>query len=284
MSLTTASRGPAAARASAAIRIITPRRAKFALGAHTPRYWLDDDPYMTHLMNAFSLTFPEGERLFIVAVRALAARVTDAGLLGQVRGFLAQEALHRREHDAFNDWLRTLGVDVDRYYAEIVELLQVDAVPRERAHAALAVTCALEHFTAILAQLWLTRADLRERADRDVRALWTWHALEELDHKAVAFDVYQATRGSYGLRVMTMLGVTFGFLAKVGSIHMRLMRADGQRDPRVWLRGIWRCWGPSGYFSSLLPAYLRYFRPGFHPWQEDDAWLVSEFERELSLA
>jgi uncharacterized protein len=271
------------ARALAATRSIAPRRLKFALSPDTPGFWFDGDPFMTHVMNALSLTFPEGERLFIVAVRAFAEQVRDPVLQRQVRGFLAQESLHRREHTAFNDWLRSLGVDVEGYYREIAELLQVDAAGAARDRAALAVTCALEHFTAIMAEQWLTRADLRLRAQPEVRALWTWHALEELDHKAVAFDVYEASGGSYTLRVLVMLGVTYGLLRKVSSLHARLMLADRQHDARVWLRGFWRCWGPRGYFTSLVPAYLRYFDPSFHPWQQDDAALVRKFERELAL-
>jgi predicted metal-dependent hydrolase len=278
-----------AGRTVAAAREIAPRRAKFTLGSDTPRYWLSGDPYVSHVLNALSLTFPEGERLFIVSVRDLAERLQDPLLARQVRGFLAQESLHRRVHAAFNEWLRALGVDVDRYYAEIAALLQIDqpegARDEEfwtRRRAQLAVTCALEHFTAVLAELWLTRDDLRLGAHPDVRPLWTWHSIEELDHKSVAFDVYQATGGSYALRVLIMASVTVGFLWKVSSIHTRLMRDDGQRDPRTWLRGLWRCWGPRGYFSTLLPAYLRYFRPDFHPWQHDDSALVRRFERELT--
>ncbi len=270
-------------RTRAAAREIAPRPLKLNVPADTPRHWFDGDPYLTHVMNALSLTFPEGERLFIHAVRDAREHVKDPVLERQVRGFLAQESLHRREHDVFNAWLRTLGVDVDAYYREIEALLSVDE-PRAPALVRLAVTCALEHFTAILAAQWLTRDDLRMRAHPNVRPLWTWHALEELDHKAVAFDVYRAAGGSYLLRVTIMLSVTVTFLLKVSSLHARLMRWDGQRSLGVWLRGFWRSWGPRGHFTALIPAYLRYFKPGFHPWENDDSALIAHFERELSLA
>jgi predicted metal-dependent hydrolase len=269
-----------APRELAAARVIAPRPARFGVPAGTPRYWFDGNAYMTHVMNALSLTFPEGERYFIASVRAVSAKVTEPALQRQVRGFSAQEGMHRREHASFNEWLRAQGLDVDRYYDEVARLLRVDE-PRERELFRLAVTCALEHFTAILGEQWLTRDDIRGSAHPNVRPLWTWHALEELDHKSVAFDVYQAVGGPYSLRVSVMLGVSVTFLWKVGSIHARLMRADRQLDPRAWLAGIWRCWRPRGYFSTLLPAYLRYFKRGFHPWERDDSALVSHFEREL---
>jgi predicted metal-dependent hydrolase len=270
---------PAGGRA----RDIVPRLMDFDFAADTPRYWMNGDAYTTTLLNALSLTFPEGERFFVAAVRSLRHHVTDPALARQVRGFLAQESLHRREHDAFNDWLRQGGVDVDRFYAEVAALLRQ---PEEKGNALLrlAVTCALEHFTAILAEEWLT-SGLADQAHPNVRPLWSWHAIEELDHKAVAYDVYEAAGGGYSLRALTMITVSIAFIAKATEMHMRLLRAEGQLGNLGSLaRGVWKFWGPRGHFSRLLPAYLRYFKPSFHPWDRDDSALIARIERELSPA
>jgi uncharacterized protein len=282
MSLTTvATAAPESHRG--ADREIAPRAQKLEFGADTPHHWMDGDPYMTNLMNAFSLTFPEGERFFINAVRHFRDRVTDPQLEKQVKGFLAQESLHRREHDTFNDWLRSQGFNVDKYYAEVVEMLASKGlldIPMVR----LAVTCALEHFTAMLAESWLTTDELRAQAHPSVRNLWTWHALEELDHKAVAFDVYKAAGGGYSLRAVVMIGTTIGFVAKVAQLQYRLMKKDGElKNWKSWMRGAWKNWGPRGYLSSLVPIYLQYFRPSFHPWDYDHSELVRRFERELGF-
>jgi uncharacterized protein len=262
-------------------REIVPRPMNFAFSKATPHFWMDGDPFTTHLMNALSLTFPDGERFFVAAVRDLREHARTPELQQQVRGFLAQESLHRREHDSFNRLLRAQGVDVDRFYAEVAALLarpEQNGTPLLR----LAITCALEHFTAIMAEMWLTR-DLRLEAHESVRDLWSWHAIEELDHKAVAFDVYVAAGGSYALRVTTMVAVSFAFFAKASELQARLMKHDGQAgNLRSWLRGAWKFWGPRGYFSRLVPAYLRYFDPNFHPWQQDDSQLIARFERELA--
>jgi predicted metal-dependent hydrolase len=267
-------------RASAP-REIKPRPMKFDFQPGTPRYWMDADPYTTHLMNALSLTFPEGERFFVASVRALREHVKDPALLRQVRGFLAQESLHRKEHEALNDFLRTVGVDVDTFYGEIEALL---AAPEKggNARARLAITCALEHLTAILAEHLLTSPELHREAHENIRPLWLWHAVEELDHKAVAFDVYRAAGGGYALRVLAMITASFFFVAKVSEMQVRLMKQDGELgNIESWVRGIWKFWGPRGHFSGLIPAYLRYFSPRFHPWQQDDSALVERWEREL---
>ncbi|MDB4990279.1 MAG: hypothetical protein JWN04_5457 [Myxococcaceae bacterium] len=264
-----------------AAREIAPRNVKFPFSENTPKYWFDNDPYLTHVMNALSMIFPEGERYFIAAVRGLREHVKDPVLERQVRGFLGQESLHRREHDAFNDWLRTTGVHVDKFYEEMRDALRVDE-PGGNKRWRLAVTCALEHFTAIIAEEWLTRDDLRESAHANVQPLWSWHAMEELDHKAVAFDVYQAAGGTYLLRAVSMVLITIGFAALASSFHFRLMLADKQLfNVKSWLRGTWRCWGPNGYFTSLAPAWLRYFQRDFHPWQQDDSALIERYEKEL---
>jgi predicted metal-dependent hydrolase len=262
-----------------AARDITPRVPEFEFPGDTPRYWLDDDPFSTLLMNALSLTFPEGERFFVASVRALKQHVQDPQLERQVRGFLAQESFHRREHDAFNAYLRKVGIDVDTYYAEVAALLE-GTRERGNAHVQLALTCALEHFTAIMAEEWLSSPTLSRGAHESIRPLWTWHAIEELDHKAVAFDVFRAAGGGYFLRVVVMIFATIGFVTKVAQMHVRLLEAERQLGNLGSIaRGLWKWWGPRGHFTRLIPGYLRYYRPDFHPWQQDDSALIARHER-----
>jgi predicted metal-dependent hydrolase len=262
-------------------RSIRPRQLKLDIPEGTPRYWMGGDPYATHLLNALSITFPPGERFFMASVRALRDRITDPVLREQVKGFLAQESLHSREHTALNAWLTRMGYAADRYEAEVA-----DDIARHKQGRApiedLAVTCALEHFTAIMAETWLKDPELRAQCDASVRDLWTWHAIEELDHKAVAFDVYQAANGPYALRALVMIGVTVGLIWTATHYQRKFMKHDGQhKNWKVWARGFARFWGPRGYFPKLIPAYLRYFRPDFHPWQQDDAETISAFETAL---
>lgn len=270
--------GPSKARS----RTISPRQLKLDVPEDAPRYWMGGDPYSTHLMNVLSLIFPPGERLFIDAVRHFRVHITDPHLLAQVQGFLGQESRHSREHKTFNRWLEKFGVDADA----IEEALNKAIRRRQAARTPiddLAVTCAFEHFTAILSEAWLTQDEWRTAAAEPLRALWTWHSLEELDHKAVAFDVYREMGGTYATRARWMVNITIAFLLGVSAIHLSLLAADGQlKRPAYLARSCWRYWGPRGRFSRLLPAYLRYFRPGFHPWNQDHSALIARFEQELT--
>ncbi len=138
------------------------------------------------------------------------------------------------------------------------------------------MTCALEHFTAMLAEQLLSDERVRDELHPTVRPLWLWHALEESEHKAVAFDVYRAVGGGYVRRVAIMLLTSVVFFAAQGIAHRRMM-ADRKIAwrPWTWVRGITRMWIWPGYFIRLVPAYLQYFRPGFHPDDRDTRTLLA---------
>ena len=68
-----------------------------------PRDWCNGDEFTTTFMNALSLLFPEGEQFFVESVKHMQARITSPELQRRVAGFIGQEAMHGREHRAFNE-------------------------------------------------------------------------------------------------------------------------------------------------------------------------------------
>ena len=251
-------------------RNIPVRRPTFAFERVTEKHWMSGDPFMTHMLHALSLTFPEGERFFMDAVRHFSGDIDSPVLRHEVSRFLAQEGMHGRAHVAFNEWIRDLGNDTASIENEVRENLaeaRREAKPIEQ----LGVTCALEHFTAMLAEVLLETDWLRDQIHPDVQGLWVWHAIEETEHKAVAFDVFQAAGGTYATRAVTMLITTYNFLNFITDFQGRLMKADpalsGSSLRRAKLRGWYKLLVSPGPLRSILPAYLDYFRPRFHPWQ-----------------
>lgn len=249
---------------------IIPRRLKLALSSATPKYWLANDPASTHLLNAMSITFPRGEQAFVDSVRHFKDRIVDPRLARDVRAFVTQEMHHSKSHLDFNAWLRELGLPVSEIEADVerdTSAAQRDLSPE----VLLAVTCALEHFTAILAHAFLTSPGLLASMHEDVRLLWLWHAIEETEHKAVAFDVYDHVGGRYGIRVATMAVITALFLGKTASHLIEIMEKDGQaKNVFSWATLAMTFFGPGGHFSKLGPLYRAYYRRDFHPWQHDD--------------
>jgi uncharacterized protein len=242
----------------------------------------DGDLISSHVMASLSAVFPDGEDFFVRSVRHYRGRITDPELKRQVAGFIGQEAIHGREHRAFNDRLDELGYPVKRF-----ERLTRRALGfRERvapARSNLAATAALEHFTATLAELILT--DERARGmigDPHVEGLFLWHALEESEHKAVAFDVYKAVGGSERMRTVTMNLVTVGFIGAIVVQIIVSLLGDRATYRRGVLRASWKRVRRSPFVSKRLWRTLReYNRPDFHPDDRDTTELVARWRAEL---
>jgi uncharacterized protein len=240
------------------------------------------DLISSHVVAALSGVFPDGEDFFVRSVRKMRDRVTDPELKRQVAGFIGQEAMHGREHRALNDRLAELG-----YPTKTVERFTRRGLAiRERLlsdMSNLAATAALEHYTATFAEVLLTDPYVRELCGHDgVRDLLLWHALEESEHKAVAFDVYRAAGGSERLRVFTMNLITVGFL---GSLTVQLvisLARDRATYRRGALRASWRRVRRTPFLSRETWRRLRaYNRPGFHPDDRDTSALVRQWRDDL---
>jgi predicted metal-dependent hydrolase len=249
--------------------------------AAVPADWYLHDGYLSTFLDALSLLFPEGERYFVDAVKRSRADVASPALRAQIAGFIAQEATHGKEHRAFNELFAAHGlVDAPRLEAELRVLL--DRARRLPPRARLAVTCALEHITAILAAMLLGSEDVRAAMHPTVRPLWVWHALEETEHKAVAFDVYQGVGGGYILRTSMMLMTTLVFFAVLARVHVCFLSSRRLLwRPWRWMRGLAHMWIKPGVFRPLVPAYLDYFRPRFHPDDRDSTALVATWRQRL---
>ncbi len=248
-----------------------------------PRYFAaDGDLISGHVIMALSSVFPDGEDYFVRSVRHYRDRITDPALKRQVAGFIGQEAVHGREHRVFNDRLAELGYPTRRYERFTKAGLRF----RERILppiSNLAATAALEHFTATLAELVLTNEEIRELIGADaVRDLFVWHALEESEHKAVAFDVYKAVGGGERLRVWTMNFFRFGFVVGMALAVVLSLLGDRATYTRGSLRRSWRRLKSSPLADPRIWAQLKdYNRPDFHPDDSDTTELVESWRRGL---
>lgn len=240
----------------------------FGLDDEIPKYWHGGDAFKTRYFDALSLLFPEGEKFFIDCVRDYQAQVTDPELQIKVRDFTFQEAQHSRVHRRYNDRVGKQGVDVAKIEAKQKRMF-AQARKLLPAKFTLAETAAAEHITAILAEFILNNTADLAAADPRIRAIYFWHAIEETEHKAVAFDVYKTVaKGGYCMRIAAMLAESILFPYFTFQLMRYMLHVDGvEHKGKVWAKGLWWLYGPRGVFVRMLPAYLRYYRPGFHPWQ-----------------
>jgi len=230
---------------------VAPRDIRFSLDSARQGHWLGGDPVGTAVFNALSLTFPDGERMFMDAVKAYRDRLT--GKLAQdAKGFIAQEAIHSREHHQLNSL-----IDRERYpVAEIEETIRGRVkMARERGPMAMLIsTIALEHFTAMMAEMHARHRNLFDTTDPEIEKLWRWHAVEETEHKAVAYDVFlEVTKDwsplkRYMIRCRAMVFVTIMFTRNISRYAARLLEADGY-TPEAALKAVKRfVWGDPGIF------------------------------------
>ena len=262
--------------APSAAETIPVRRLLDAPHAETPRYWFDDDPFMTLFFNAVSSTFPEGERFFIRSVRHYAGVVTDPVLSAEVRAFVHQEAQHQRAHDAHIELLDAQGFTVLKRFNKVAAAA-MHWLNRRAPRLALAETIGTEHLTAVFADHLLTRPDLTiDRMHPSMQPLWRWHAVEETEHRAVAFDVYQASGGGLTRRRLAFLLVVFGFLWEILLRHSLLLIRDRCFTPRVLWRGFGQLFGRDGLLRATHPQVWHFLRRDFHPNQHDNGAALAQ--------
>ena len=261
---------------------ITPRDRRFgraqAAEDRQARWWLGGDPVGTAFYNALSVTFPRGEAFFVESVRAFREDAPER-LQKEINAFIKQEVLHSREHVAFNRRVVDAGYDVSALEQDVIDSLE--EIKGRPAIVDLAATMALEHFTAILAHQLLADPRHLDKADAESRGLWRWHAIEEIEHKGVAYDTWlHATRDwsrfkRWKVKSLLMLLVTKRFFHNRTRGILELLRQDGLSGPRVWARMAWFAFGNPGMVRKILGAWIGYFLPGFHPWNHDDRALIA---------
>jgi uncharacterized protein len=265
-------------------RTVPTRRISFeeSLQGLPKHYAADGDLIQSHIAANLSSVFPDGEDFFVRSVRHFRDEITDPELKRQVGGFIGQEAMHGRQHRAFNDRLDELGYPVKRFE----RLTKKGLALRTRfapAKSNLAATAALEHFTATLAELLLTSEETRNMFGNDqVRNLFLWHALEESEHKAVAFDVYKAVGGTERMRVWTMKFLRFGFvLGMIVQVIVSMLCDRATYNPLRVLRSVARLRRSPIVDKELWRQLKDYDRADFHPDDRDTTELVTRWREEL---
>jgi hypothetical protein len=270
---------------------VNPRNREFEVSQSLGRDWFDNHPFKTGWFNAMSITFPLGEKFFVDSVRHFADRIDDPKLQQEIRGFCGQEGFHRREHQRYNEVLcASRGYDLEQLETRLEKNIKLGnklMSPIER----LAATAAFEHITAIMAESALTDDDpMVNSADAAMRELWNWHAAEEMEHKAVAFDVFRAVGGTEKMRKKAMRHATLFLMVDVlyGLVHM-LRRDRKMWSLRLWSQGWKFLFFKGGILRRVWPAYKEYFRDGFHPWQRDtrdllNGWKLTQEKGALATA
>ncbi|MFT3767040.1 MAG: metal-dependent hydrolase [Minicystis sp.] len=253
------------------------------LDAPVPRYWFGNNAFATHVANGVNLLFPAGERFFVRSVNHYLDRIESPLLRAQIKGFFGQEGRHAKEHERVFRILEAQGYDVRRFlrFYERVAYGFIEKVSPPSLR--LATTAACEHFTAIMAEHAL-RDGLISQADPTMQQLLLWHASEEIEHRAVAFDVLNEVAPGYGLRVagLAMATLCLGGFWAIGAAMLILQDEHIDRDRML---ADWRIARERRKVSDVFARGIReYLRPGFHPSQSDIDGLASSYLASVGLS
>jgi predicted metal-dependent hydrolase len=245
----------------------------FGLDDSIARWWFAGDAYKTRVVDGFQLTFPDGERYFINSVRKFRDGVEDPGLLADVKGFIRQEGQHGMQHMGFNELLKKQGVPVDailHFERMALGVMEKRFSPQFN----LALTTAFEHFTALLADAFFANKRTLEGADERIKALLGWHAIEEMEHRHVAFDVYvKSAKGGYFMRIGAMTLATAMVVVAMYRLSDILLKVDGfgpVQRVALHVKNLPWLFGRKGLFTRMIPKILSFYRPSFHPSKEKD--------------
>lgn len=276
---------------------IPPRHIDFKLSEDSPRYFYGNNATATLFFAMLSGFFPPGERFFMESVRHFRDRITDEKQKAEISGFMGQEAIHGREHDRLNEMLAARGIDMN--IPERTVKIGLAVLEKMPASTQLAATTFMEHFTALLAEQLLNDEQFRNRADPEMIKIWQWHALEELEHKNVAYDVYELIGNSQGERLLAGAASLVVLLPMVAISWGWMVAKDGQLgNLRDNVQGLNMLFGREGFVTKILPKMPLFARKRFHPkkhntnaleqaWREklfgENGQLLAEFKNREAL-
>ena len=262
---------------------ISARKVNFDLKQALATDWADNDPFVTAIFNAMSISFPSGEKNFIDSVRTYEKQINDEKLLKDIKGFYKQEGMHSGEHRKYNKTLcEQRGYNLQELEGVYLRRIKTaKSNPRVTNKVLLASTVAVEHFTASFGETFLEGRILKN-VEGPIGDLWRWHALEELEHKSVAFDVYSQIGGSYKLRKTIMRIAMVTLLKDSLTVALKMLRHDKQ----LWK---WRTFKSltkllffkDGFLRVHAAAYKDFFREDFHPWDSDNRALLVYWQQKL---
>ena len=241
----------------------------FGLDETIPKFWLDGCPFKTRVMDAMQIGFPEGERYFITSVRAFRDQIKDKKQLDDVKAFTRQEAQHGIAHTKYNELMKKQGMPIDQILADQKDMINKKYLAKFSDKFNLALTAGFEHFTALMADAFFSKKETVKGFDPRMKALFAWHAIEEMEHRSVAFDVMQnVAKVGYLTRSWAMIYGTWETIKMTTRITNELLKADGfskLERLNLFRKNVGWMYGRNGVFSSFLIPLLAYMKPNFHP-------------------
>ncbi|MFQ3226665.1 MAG: putative metal-dependent hydrolase [Arenicella sp.] len=241
------------------------RRVKVDFTTGVPRYWLGGDILKTRILDSFSIQFPSIERWHINNVKQSMRYIDDEQLKSEVKDFIFQEGQHAALHEDYNNFIKDQGVDIESHLN--MNSAALDWIDKNLSlKMRVALSAGIEHYTALIAEN-LFENNILDSANEKMRAAWEWHAYEEMEHRAVLFDVYEkGVKGGYFRRIFIyLIAIIFIYKNAMGHLY-KLIEVDGYSPTWRTRLKIWKIMlGPKGFTRVSVKNFLSYLKPSFNP-------------------
>ena len=266
---------------------IKPHRIQVNFDETLPKHWFADSAFLTHMLNTWTAIFPDAERYFVRWSKKALAEVTDPKIKKDIQGFIGQETMHAAQHEKLWDILRSQGYNLDPV-VWVVQKVAFDWIENAMSDKAnYALVAGLEHFTAMFGEIYFENPELMEKMHPEMRRLFEWHAAEEIEHKAVAYDQLLAIDDSYVLRTGIMNVAVVGFyLITFGNTLYFMAQDKSLFNWREWLTIADVFFGKYNLAAMSDGKFLEYYKPDFHPWDNQNYHLAQptlrQYEKQAS--
>jgi len=240
-----------------------------------PYYWCDNSPFKSHLFNAMSITFPDGEKFYVQSVKAFKDQITDPALLEEIDTFSKQEYFHSYAHKQYNNWLDRQGLPAEELRQDVVKIIDW-ANSKLTAETRLAVTVCQEHVTVILAVNGLTHRSFYRRMHPHFEHVWRWHNIEEVEHKSTSMLVWQAIGGKPNKLHRIMILATIVFWYTVLKFAVKMLHQDKQLWSWRTVKDAWDLlFSKNGMLNFGRDRYFDFFKTDYTPLDHDDTKLLN---------
>lgn len=270
------------------------RRVNFKFNADNPRFYYKNNPFSTHFINALHIVFPTGERFFVNSVLKHQQEINDEKLKKQVRNFCGQEGIHSSMHERFWKILNDNGYVIKGYENHIDKLLhkiiaKINIEGTRINNIDLAATVCLEHFTALFGHALFEHVELNQNiVPKDMAELFQWHAAEEIEHKNVAYDVFQKVDKDEHIKRAGLMPIVTGLLYFYLGIGTFMLLYQDRKHLTISKLPKQFYEFSTGLFAdlhgNLISEYFKFFKKDFHPSYLNDFHFAENFFKDKSYA
>jgi len=204
---------------------------------------------------ALSMTMPYLEPYLIRTMKVAIPRISDPVLAEDARRFSQQEGHHFRNHATFNAQIRAQFDEETAGRLRGIEAdLEADYQRFSREKPLRWNVAYAEGFEAMTCAGALAAAEygaFGEGAMLPGGEIWAWHMAEEIEHRTVAFGVFDHLVGSYPYRILFGARAQWHYLSYIRRFARCMAQGLGRnpgrsRGPmqRAALRRFLRTWSP----------------------------------------